>query len=213
MFVRYRRRQLPCVILAGVILAVPARGAQAKGAGRPTASPAEEGVTRKGEVSKVDVAVLRAVLDSVRSDLSAARPAGSDGSLIVFEDSVPATEVAGFFHQAVDPDSTRRWKALLNAWLMRNSRPVRLTALNREEEIHLLRGDGRTPRSWETFHAQYPGAQAVAWLSLPGYSPDGLTALVYVRLMGAHASSAELVRLKKEKANWKRAEVLASWTT
>ena len=85
-----------------------------------------------------------------------------------------------------------------------------------EIEAALARQDG-PPLSfpapgWEGFYATYPNSRGYMVLSLPGYSRDGDTAVIYVAsAAGLYAGSGFVHVLKREGDHWRVIESNTAW--
>jgi hypothetical protein len=104
----------------------------------------------------------------------------------------------------------------------------RLNSLEKCSSLHIVSGrdvdrnfgyggdskDQDLEKMWDAFHSTFKGANGVISVSLPGYSDDGKSAVVYVTTScGSLCGHGYYVELKSESGAWRQMQVIQGWVS
>lgn len=181
------------VVFAMIITCLLAGNSGAKQARRNTQSPAPVKCTR------TDCRVFSAVLNAKLTDSSKTCIVQSDtidGRPWETRKIATAQEHRKDIQPLLDELNRRNGRSCVISYL-KTSRKVRLVS---SKEIERIFNNG----FWPAFYKKYPGSVGLVTFSLPGYSRDKNTAIVYFsHSIGGRAGYGSMIFLKRVDGRWK----------
>ncbi len=106
--------------------------------------------------------------------------------------------------------------SVVTDWKRRNRRPVSLPSFQADRPLLFVDG-AKLDRIfkwgfWNAFYKRYPNTAGTGGFSLPGYSSDGQTALVYFQHeSGGRSGSGFVYHLIRRGGQWSTKRILGGW--